>query len=111
MGFKYRAATGKLIFAMVTCRPDISHSIIKLTQYNNNPAEVHYKAVLDIYAYLRDTQNKGLTYWKTSPDKSLPTAPNIQPEAEEYVLNLTKEHHNTQYMLMDTLTLIGQVIH
>ena len=97
MGFKYRAATGELIFAMVTCRPDISHSIIKLTQYNNNPAEIHYKAVLEIYAYLRDTKTKGLTYWKTNPDKSLPTTPPIHPDAEEYVLNLPNEHNNTQY--------------
>lgn len=94
MGFKYRAATGELIFAMVTCRPDISHSIIKLTQYNNNPAEIHYQAVLDIYAYLRDTINKGLTYWKTQPDHILPVNTPIQPDAEEYALNLPIEHND-----------------
>lgn len=92
MGFKYRAATGELIFAMVTCRPDISHAIIKMTQYNNNPSEVHYKAVLDIYAYLRDTKTKGLTYWKTTKDDSLPTGIHTGPDAEEYILNLPQEH-------------------
>ena len=97
MGFKYRAATGELIFAMVTCRPDISHAIIKLTQYNNNPAEKHYNAVLDIYTYLRETMNKGLTYWKTRPDPNLPHAPNVTPDAEDYVLNLPKEHHDTDH--------------
>ena len=97
MGFKYRAATGELIFAMVTCRPDISHSIIKLTQYNNNPAEIHYRALLDIYAYLNATIDKGLTYWKTNTDIALPPNPHVQPDTEEYILNLPSEHHQTDY--------------
>ena len=33
-GFKYRAATGELIFAMVTARVDISFPVVKLCQYN-----------------------------------------------------------------------------
>ena len=33
--FKCRSATGELIFAMVTTRPDISFPIIKLCQYNS----------------------------------------------------------------------------
>ena len=37
MGFKYRAATGELLFAMVTCGPDISNAVIKLTQFNTSP--------------------------------------------------------------------------
>jgi hypothetical protein len=52
MGFNYRQAIGKLIYAMVTCRPDISYPLIKLSQYSNNPAEEHYKAVKDIFYYL-----------------------------------------------------------
>ncbi len=30
-GFKYRNATGEIIFAMVTCWADISFSVLKLT--------------------------------------------------------------------------------
>jgi hypothetical protein len=52
MGFNYRQAIGKLIYAMVTCRPDISYLLIKLSQYSNNWAEEHYKAVKDIFYYL-----------------------------------------------------------
>ena len=37
-GFKYRNATGKLIFAMIICRPDISFPILKLSQFNNSHA-------------------------------------------------------------------------
>ena len=32
MQFKYCAATGELLFAMVLCRPGISNAMIKLTQ-------------------------------------------------------------------------------
>ena len=38
MGFICRNATGKLLFAMVTYRPDISNAVIRLTQLNVNPA-------------------------------------------------------------------------
>ena len=31
MQFKYRTATGELLFAMFTCRLDISNAVIKLT--------------------------------------------------------------------------------
>ena len=44
-GFKYRNATGELIFAMVTCRADISFPVLKLTQYNNSPASCHADAI------------------------------------------------------------------
>jgi hypothetical protein len=45
MGFSYRAAIGELIYALVTCRPDISFASIKLSQYSMNPARCHYIAV------------------------------------------------------------------
>ena len=48
MGFKYRAETGELIVAMVTCRPDIRYAVIKLTQFNNTPTKITYNAILDI---------------------------------------------------------------
>ena len=38
MGFSYRAAIGELIYAMVTCRPDISFATTKLSQYLVCPA-------------------------------------------------------------------------
>ena len=44
-GFSYRQAIGELIYAMVTCRPDISFPLIKLSQYSANPSAEHFKAV------------------------------------------------------------------
>ena len=44
-GFSYRQGIGELLYAMVTCRPDISYALIKLSQYSNFPAELHYMTV------------------------------------------------------------------
>ena len=64
MGFNYRQALGEILYAMVTCRPDISISTTKLSQYSQNPAEEHYIALKNIFRYLRHTENDGLIYWR-----------------------------------------------
>ena len=38
IGFKYWNAMGELIFAMITCRVDITFPVIKLTHFNSHPA-------------------------------------------------------------------------
>jgi deoxyuridine 5'-triphosphate nucleotidohydrolase len=75
MNFNYRQAIGELIYAMVTCRPDISFPLIKLSQYSQNPAEIHYKAVIQIFRYLHATIDDGLIYWRTQPNQYLPLVP------------------------------------
>jgi dUTP pyrophosphatase len=75
MGFNYRQAIGELIYAMVTCRPDISYPLIKLSQYSSNPAEAHYMAVKDIFYYLKATPSDGIYYWRPSRNTELPVLP------------------------------------
>ena len=75
MGLNYRQAIGELIYAMVTCRPDISFPLIKLSQYSTNPAEIHYKAVKQIIKYLRATPDEGLYYWRNEDHDKLPPLP------------------------------------
>ena len=65
MGFSYRQAIGEALYAMVTCRPDISIAVTKLSQYSNSPAEIHYKAIKNLFRYLRATANDGLIFWKS----------------------------------------------
>ena len=81
MGFNYRQAIGKLIYLMVTCHPDISFPLIKLSQYSNKPAQEHYEAVQQIYRYIKATKSDGIHYWRPSPRDDLPTAP--LPEIKE----------------------------
>jgi hypothetical protein len=51
MGIKYRHVMGKVLFPTVKCRPDISVHAIVLSQYMNNPAQAHYKALKDLVRY------------------------------------------------------------
>ena len=66
MKFNYRQALGEILYAMITCRPDISISVTKLSQYSQNPAEIHYVALKNIFRYLRSTRRDGLVFWRKS---------------------------------------------
>ena len=79
---------------MVTCRPDISYAVIKLTQFNNAPAEIHYNAILDIYRYLKATASDGIQYWRPTINASLAHVPPTEPESEQYSVNIPPEHSN-----------------
>ena len=63
-GFSYRQGIGELLYAMVTCRPDISYALIKLSQYSANPAKSHFTALKAVYEYLRATKSEGIHYWR-----------------------------------------------
>ena len=85
MGFNYRQAIGELIYMMVTCRPDISFPLIKLSQYSKNPAKVHYEAVKHLFKYVKHTISDGIYFWRPRPrndlpDLPLPTASTLQYE-------------------------------
>ena len=51
-GFSYRQGIGELLYAMLTCRPDISFPVIKLSQYSTAPGKIHFEAVSNLYNYL-----------------------------------------------------------
>ena len=104
MGFKYRAATGELLFAMVTCRPDISNAVIKLTQFNSNPAECHYAAVMQVFRYLDATKHDGITYWRKQPRTDLKSGnlPTPQPETYPFETQIEHDQADTTYVLVDS---------
>ena len=70
--FRYRGAIGELIWAMITCRPELSFPVVKLSQFSINPAHVHYLAVKKVFKFLSATLDYGLTYWRTTPHSNLP---------------------------------------
>lgn len=84
MGFSYRQVIGELIYMMVTCRPDISFPLIKLSQYNNNPAQIHYEGVKHLFKYLKTTINDGLYYWRSQPRTDLPIKPTPSVRQSNY---------------------------
>ena len=75
MGFGYRQAIGELIYAMVTCRPDILFPIIKLAQYSTKPSVIHFEAVKNIFRYLNATIDEGIYFWRKNPRNDLPIGP------------------------------------
>jgi deoxyuridine 5'-triphosphate nucleotidohydrolase len=82
MGFTYRQAIGELIYALVTCRPDISFACIKLSQFSAKPARIHFDAVKHVYKYLLATIDRGITYWRRKPNMDLPFVANPDPELD-----------------------------
>jgi hypothetical protein len=72
MQINYRQAIGELIYALVTCRPDISFPLIKLSQYSTNPAREHYEAIKNIFYYLKCTKTEGIYYWRKEHNQDLP---------------------------------------
>ena len=62
VGFTYRQGIGEVIYALVTCRPNISFASMKLSQYSAAPAWVHFNTLQDLYRYLKATQDDGIYF-------------------------------------------------
>ena len=75
MGFGYHHAIGELIYALVTCHPDISYAVIKLSQYLTKPSRIHFEALKNIYRYLNQTMDNGIHYWRKHPCMDLQKVP------------------------------------
>ena len=59
MKFSHRQAIGELLFAAITCRPDIIYPVIKLSQYSSALANIHFVVVKNIFRYLQATVDEG----------------------------------------------------
>lgn len=58
----YREAIGSLMYAAIATRPDISFAVSALSQFLNNPGEVHWEFVEWIFRYLAGTKTHTLMY-------------------------------------------------
>lgn len=73
--FGYRKGVGELIYAMVTCCPDISTVRVKCAQHCANPADIHFHAVKHAIKYLVATRKDGIYFWRATPLTALPEHP------------------------------------
>ena len=89
MQLNYRSGVGKLIWAMTTCRPDLSYASVKLSQTNSCPHELHYHGLKHALKFLYTSRDDGLYFWRTSPRMELPEGP------------LPPVHSNKQDILLD----------
>jgi hypothetical protein len=62
MQLSYRSGVGKLIWAMTTCRPDLSYTSIKLLQSNTFPTEIHYHGLKHALKFLYNSRDDGLYF-------------------------------------------------
>ena len=105
MGFKYRAGVGELIYAMTSCRPDISYTCVKCSQSNVQPHELHYHAVRHALKFLYATRTDGIYYWRTQPRMDLKAGPLpiINSNKQDLLLEGRKEHDaSTPYAFADS---------
>jgi hypothetical protein len=58
----YEAVVGSLLYASISTRPDISHSVNKLSRYLRNPGEKHWLASKTTLRYLHGTTTTGLLF-------------------------------------------------
>ena len=64
----YREAIGSLMYVAVATRPDISFAVSTLSQFLENPGEVHWEAVKHVFRYLKGTRDHALTYGTEKQD-------------------------------------------
>lgn len=61
----YQSLIGSLMYLGLSTRPDIMHSVSKLSQFNVNPHKEHFGAAKHLLRYLNSTKNFKLIYRKT----------------------------------------------
>ena len=89
-GFSYCTLLGEMMYAYVTCRPDISYAITTMSTFSTKPSKDHYEFLKGIAKYLRETKNWGIKFTRSVvrndlspatlksdvvPDKNLPPFP------------------------------------
>ena len=66
----YRAVIGALLYVSCCTRPDIAYAVNKLAKFSNSPGITHYRAMLHLIGYIKNTSNRQLKFYsnlKESP--------------------------------------------
>jgi hypothetical protein len=107
MGLKYRNGVGELIYALVTCQPDISYAVVKWAQSTIAPHEVHYHALRHILKYLYTTRDDGIYFWRTVRNPHLPSKLHPASLVRQQIYSLLTNLFTMRWKLMDMSTPIG----
>jgi len=65
-GFSYRTLLGEMMYAYVTCRPDIGYAITLLSKFGSSPSAYHYNCLKNVARYLRATKDWGIHFSRPS---------------------------------------------
>ena len=61
-GFSYLTVLGKMMYAYITCRPDIGYAVTTLSKFSSTPSSFHSVMFKNIAKYLRSTINWGIWF-------------------------------------------------
>ena len=64
-GFNYRSLLGELMYAFITCRPDIGYAVTTLSKFASSPSQYHYGLLKGVAKYLRNTIDWGIRFRRT----------------------------------------------
>ena len=67
MGFACQTLLGELMYAYITCHPNIDYSVTTLSKFSYAPAEYHYKLLQMIAKYLQVTAHWGIQFKRSKP--------------------------------------------
>jgi len=87
-GFAYRTLLGEMMYAYVTCRPDIGFAISTLSKFGSSPAACHYLQLKNVCRYLRTTRMWGISYKRSTVRTDLPdtstTFIDVEPDLPDF---------------------------
>ena len=66
-----RTLLGEMMYAYVTCRPDIGYAITTMSKYLTKPSARHYEHLRGIGKYLRLTKDWGIKFKRTTENPTL----------------------------------------
>ena len=72
---------------MITCPPDISFPLIKLSQYSVNPAYEHYEVIKQIFRYINATKMDSMYFWRQHVRDDLPDMPLPKCTESSYIID------------------------
>ena len=80
----YKEAVGGLMWLVVMSKPDITNAVRAVSRHSNNPAERHWKAVLQIIRYMLGTKDLSLTFeWGSGLEISVFADANCAEKADD----------------------------
>lgn len=84
-GFSYQSVLGELMYAYITCRPDIGYAITTLSKFSSAPSAFHYRQLRHVAKYVRSTIEWGIEF--TRPTELMYLPPTVEhndlPKLEE----------------------------
>ena len=68
---QYQQEVGSLIYLIISTRPDIAYALGNCSRFMSNPSMDHFKALDQVWSFLKGSMNLGLFY-KADSMKNIP---------------------------------------